>query len=339
MKGLVKGNPTGFRSNFVCTIINYSIDEGNKGRVIPIVFSPESLSDTISANFTQTTIPGASAPQITYTATGARTVSFSLSLPSDYLPPNSEYRNFEEYLNAFRALVYPKYTKSGKVKSPHVKLTTSNIDIDGVCTQCSIEYRNDQVKSDGSMSANISLAFLEVIDNVGKYDAEFVANSSVKLSGTVLTVSSGEVVFNTPSSSAYQDDGKCYITLNGSSDVTVNSPVWSILDTVNRGIWSDPGCNHTRKDKYTVKRFCGFVTEATASISNIEISNKNGLTSGTCISNGNKVSLSTSLLNGSAYGGQETITYFLVYVPVYDGNKYEVDSARVRYVHIHKVVS
>ena len=71
MKGLVKGNPTGFRSNFVCTIVNYSIDEGNKGRLIPIVFSPESLSDTISANFTQTTIPGASAPQITYTATGA----------------------------------------------------------------------------------------------------------------------------------------------------------------------------------------------------------------------------------------------------------------------------
>ena len=35
MKGLVKGNPTGFRSNFVCTIVNYSIDEGNKGRVIP----------------------------------------------------------------------------------------------------------------------------------------------------------------------------------------------------------------------------------------------------------------------------------------------------------------
>ena len=163
MKGLVKGVPKHFQSNFVGSITNFAIDTGVKGRVIPFVFSPESLTDTVQASFTQQAIPGSSGPQVTYSSTGARTVSFSLNLPLDYLPPNSLFEDFEDYLNAFRALVYPRYSAAGgKVESPHCKLVMSNIDIDGVCQNCSIEYKTDRYANDGSMSASVSLSFLEV---------------------------------------------------------------------------------------------------------------------------------------------------------------------------------
>jgi hypothetical protein len=339
MKGLVKGIPKGFQQNLVGSITNFAIDTGTKGRVIPIVFSPSSLSDSVQASFTQTTIPGASAPQVTYTATGARTVSLSLELPLDYLPPSSDYTDFEDYLNAFRALVYPKYaTSGGKVESPHCKLVTSNIEIDGVCTQCSIEYRTDRFANDGSMSAEISLSFLEVLDNVKNVDAKWIANSKVKVLGTTtmtLQTSNSDSFINSSTSSVTQDD-KCTITLLGNTNMNVSNNTFSILDAQKSGKFVDPGYTYTRKDKYTIKRFCGYTEDSTASISDIVINSSSG--SGTCVCNGKSRSLNSGLINGDSYSGIDTITYFLIYIPVYDGNNYEVNSSKIRYVHLTKVV-
>lgn len=338
MKGLVKGLPKSFNQVFVGSITNYAIDTGVKGRVIPFVFSPTSLNDNVSASYSQTTIPGSSAPQITYTSTGARSVSLSLDLPLDYLPPTSDFTDFEDYLNAFRALVYPKYSQAGgKVESPHCKLVTSNIEIDGVCTACNIEYKPDRFANDGSMSAAISLSFLEVLDNVKDVDAKWIANSKVKVLGsTIMTVqTSNSDSFINNSTSRVTETSKCVITLLGSSDQTVNAPYWSLLTIQKDGLWNDPGYRFTRTDKYTVKRLCGYIDGPTASITDIQISGSEG----TCVCNGVKRELHNGLINGASLTGEEYITYFLVYVPVYDGNKYEIDSCKIRYVHVHRVVS
>ena len=340
MRGLVKGNPRSFQSNFVGSITNYAIDTGVKGRVIPFVFSPTGLTDSVSANFNQTTIPGGSAPQITYTNTGARQVSFSLELPLDYLPPNSAYTDFEDYLNAFRALVYPKYTSGGgRVQSPHCKLVTSNIEIDGVCTNCSIEYKTDRYALDGSMSATVSLSFLEVIDNVGAVDAKWIANSKVKVLGktnmSVGTTSSGNIN-SSNGGSISTDTSRCYVSITGPRNQTIELPVGDgIKAAIEKGIWKDQGCTITNAGKYSIKRLYGFTGESTASVSGIIVSNSG---SHTCICNGRKINLQAGPFNTSElpYVGQ-ICTYFVIYIPMYDGNKYEVDSAEVRYINV-KVV-
>ena len=96
-----KGSPRymGSLSNqFSCYMEeNKNIPAGSKGRRIPLLFSPSSISDGISASFNQESIPGGSAPVITYSSTGARTVSIDFFVPIDYLPPNTDFNNTEEY--------------------------------------------------------------------------------------------------------------------------------------------------------------------------------------------------------------------------------------------------
>lgn len=334
MKGLVRGIPKSFQQNWVGSITNFDIEEGTKGRVIPLVFSPESLSDSVQANFQQTTIPGASAPQVTFTATGARTVSFSIVLPLDYLPPSTEYENLEDYLNAFRALVYPKYLQSGKVKSPHCKLLLSNIELDGVCSQCSIEYKVDRVANDGSLAANVSLSFIEVLDNVHNVDAQWIANSKVNvLKGTTVTTQTSNYdEFIENSTGSVVETGKCNVAIKGNKDVYLTSSESSLRDLINSGEWTDPGYNYNRKDKYTIKKLYGCVPNSNAIVSNIRYESTGFWK---CTVNSNyTVSLQSSPPNGYQTMGED-ITYFILYIPVYDGNVYEMDSMVQRNVHVH----
>lgn len=338
MRGLVKGNPRSFQSNFVGSITNYAIDTGVKGRVIPFVFSPTGLTDTVSANFNQTSIPGGSAPQITYTSTGARQVSFSLDLPLDYLPPSSVYEDFEDYLNAFRALTYPKYTSGGgRVQSPHCKLVTSNIEIDGVCTNCSIEYKTDRYAIDGSMSATVSLTFLEVLDNVSEVDARWIANSKVRVLGkTNMSVggSSGGSTSSSGGGSITSDTSRCYVSITGPRTQSFEANC-GLKTAISKGLWKDQGCTITNAGKYSIKKLYGFTGDSTASVSGIVISSSG---SHSCICNSKKTDLRAEPFDSSqlTYIGQ-IVTYFVIYVPMYDGDKYEVDSAEIRYINI-KVV-
>ena len=337
MKGLVKGNPKGIQSNFVGSITNYAIDTGVKGRYIPFNFSPTALSDSVQANFTQTAIPGSSAPQITYSSTGARQVSFSIDIPLDYLPPNSVYEDIEDYLNAFRALTYPKYSSAGsKVESPHCKLVTSNLEIDGVCTSCSIEYKTDRYASDGSMAASVSLSFLEVLDNVKDVDAKWIANSKIKILGSTnmtTQTSNGDDFLNSYGSTSSLDK-ECNITLLGSANVSLTDKNCGLKDMINNGRWTDPGYIVTNSSTYTVKCFYGYSAKF-PSVSNITI---NGYGTNTCICNGAKTTLSSGPVNSTyLLATGQSAYYFIIYVPLYDGNKYVVDKCRIRTVSVRMV--
>lgn len=180
-----KGKPRymgALSDNFECYIINKSMDD----QKIPILFSPSSISDNIGASYNQQAIPGGSAPAITYSNTGARTVSIDFFVPIDYLPPGTSFNNTEEYLNALRALVYPRY-KGAVVTPPRCLLHLTNIEVDGVCTQCNIGYKADQrYGNDGALGAEVSISIMEVLDK---------APSNTDISGQTTILSGTDVGF------------------------------------------------------------------------------------------------------------------------------------------------
>lgn len=90
------------------------------GTYIPFVSMPRNTSESISANFAQQDIAGASIPRIVYTSTSAKTISLSLeNLNESYLP--SGFSNLQQYVRAFQALLYPTYG-SNLVNSPDLTL-------------------------------------------------------------------------------------------------------------------------------------------------------------------------------------------------------------------------
>lgn len=143
----------------VAYIENKTISQGSAGYRIPIYFTPESMSESISATYDQQTIAGRSAPVITYTATGARQVSISYIVSPDYLP--SGFASVKSYLTAVKALEYPKYENS-LVVTPNCSLHLPGLDLDGVCNSVSIDYKVDRYTRNSSMAATVSLTFLEV---------------------------------------------------------------------------------------------------------------------------------------------------------------------------------
>lgn len=340
-RNLVKGTPVGIQQNFICTIINYSIESGIKGHLIPIVFSPDTLTDSVQASVNNTTIPGASAPQITYTSTGARNVSFSVTFPFDYLPPSTDYKDLEDYLNSFRALVYPKYSSAGnKVQGPHCKLLTSNIEIDGVCTQCSIEYKPDRYANDGSMSANVSLSFTEILNNISNVDATFIANSKTSiLSGTQITNITTDFVdtYVDNNQGNIVDDSRCNIALKGNKETTIQVQAGDIIGTNYRllsdNLWSDPGYNYNHKETYSILKLYGSAEGESITITDVQVKSNNTYS---CKCNGKTTSLSKN--DTSFYiKKNEIITAFVIYIPYYDVNKYEMSSMKIRYIHVKGV--
>lgn len=251
--GIHKGNPS-TATKYGGYIINTNIAEGKKGHEIPFLFSPDSLSDNVSASYSQNSLPGSSAPQITYTNTGARQVSLSLHVSMDYLPAGSLYNNIEEYLNAFRALVYPEYSNSGIITSPNCILSLSNIYLTGVCTSCGIEYNTNKFGQLGELSANVSLSFTEVLSSktssstvagrvtvLGNY-ASIPKNLTTYINNDTYS-SSNDVDASNLKSTIKFDTSSIYdnkLTMNGNSTY-----IYSIPTLKN---FKDPGATCSRKE-------------------------------------------------------------------------------------------
>ena len=151
-------------SMFTSYIRNKTLSSNQKGYMIPLVFAPDSASESISASFDQQNIPGRSSPVVSYSYTGARQVSISFFVSPDNIPEG--YRNIGEYLSAIKALEYPAYSNTGIVTSPNCQLVLPNLSLDGVCTSVSIEYKTDRFTKNKETSASVSLSFLEVCETI-----------------------------------------------------------------------------------------------------------------------------------------------------------------------------
>ena len=247
-----KAYPRYMASRFEGGITNHRVS--GKGNYIPIVFSPSNLSDTVAASFSQTAIPGGSAPVVTYSSTGARQLSLSLDIPLDYLPPNSEYNNTEEYLNAFRALVYPSYGGNGAVYAPYCTVSLTNITLTGACTNVSIDYKTDRFSEQGEMAASVSLSFIEVLDKA--LGAIHIAQKPTGLKNmrTTNVVVPTIVTREVPSRTTLGEQ----MTLNGAKEVSyVSGTGYSQIGDTNRNEYTviDPGVNNKNSEVSVVTYF------------------------------------------------------------------------------------
>ena len=168
--------------NFNCYIKN-----NLSGDIIPFIFTPDSISDTLSASFSEEAIPGASAPVITYSGTGARKVSITILVPIDYLP--SGYQNTEDYINAFRRLVYPNYKGGDNIQPPSCTLHLTNLIMYGACTGVNIDYKvgeGGRYGNDGAIAASVGLSFIETWDFSPSYSSGELFTNPIGLANTEL---------------------------------------------------------------------------------------------------------------------------------------------------------
>lgn len=169
-------NKKNVSNQFSAYILNYTLSSSSVGYRIPLLWSPTSISESVSATFDQQAIGGRSAPIITYSNTGARQVSLAFTVTSDYIPASGSFTSLDQYIRALKALVYPSYSGS-IVNSPNCLLHLPNLEINGVCSSVNIDYKTDRYTRDGRTAAEISLTFIEVLDTV-KGSINIINNSN-----------------------------------------------------------------------------------------------------------------------------------------------------------------
>lgn len=129
------------------------------GETIPLVTAPESLGESISANYNEQDILARSAPMIAYTSTGARKVTISMKLHEDVLP--SGY-NINSYINSLKSLVYPEYSGSGNLTPPSAKLMMgTSLNVIGVVNSVEVNWITDVYRDNRIPMASVSLTITE----------------------------------------------------------------------------------------------------------------------------------------------------------------------------------
>lgn len=173
------------------------LDEGLKFWRLPC--TPETISDSMTSTFNETSALGRSAPVFTYSKSGPRTVQVSLHLHRDMMDAlnvgssNTDLKYGEDYIDnlikALQSITLPKYNVSNKaVEPPLVALRLSNeVFIKGVVNGAiGLEYKLP-ILSNGKY-AQVSLQL--TISEVDPYDATTVyQNGSFR--GVVKTLKSG----------------------------------------------------------------------------------------------------------------------------------------------------
>lgn len=143
----------GNQNEFLCYIRN-----NNTGRTIIFPVSPSGVSESISANFTQQDIIGASRPRIVYASTGAKQMTLSLqNLTEDYVATG--FMDLLSYIRALQALAYPTYSEGGLVKAPDLTLVLGDRSMSCVCTSVNVSW-GELVRNQRHKSANVDLVLL-----------------------------------------------------------------------------------------------------------------------------------------------------------------------------------
>ncbi len=161
--------------------------------------TPETVSDSMSSTFAETSALGRSAPVFTYSKSGPRSVQIGLKLHRDMMnevnagTSNAELKLGEDYVDnlikALQSITVPKYNLSNKsVEPPLVALRLGNeIFIKGVVNgSIGLEYKLPILSNGKYAQVSLQLTILEV----DPYDATTVfKNGSFR--GVVKTLRNG----------------------------------------------------------------------------------------------------------------------------------------------------
>lgn len=140
-----------------------SIRNNNTGTLIPFPVMPQNISESVSANFSQQEIIGASRPRIVYSSTSAKTMNLSLqNLTEDYLAEG--FSSLYQYVRALQALTYPEYD-GGIVKSPDLTLFLGDRTMSCVATNVTVNWGNVVVENQ-IKSCNVDIALLMTRNNI-----------------------------------------------------------------------------------------------------------------------------------------------------------------------------
>ena len=315
------------------------------GKIIPFIFSPSSLSDSLSVSLGMEQIPGASAPVITYSGTGARKVSLSILVSIDYVPLG--FNNTEDYINAFRELVYPIYGNRHNVITPRATLHLTNLEIQGVCDSVNVTYKvgeDGRYGKDGAVAAEVALTFTEV------------RNSSPSVSGNLFTntLLDNEKIYYVEKSTykalVKEDTNKFNwgeFVLKGDSYVTTTFKMYRYNSPYENSQfiphYVDEGYN-TQSGDYSIVLFY-YVSNISIDFTGDDIkgekADEKSATYKICINGetyteSNRVLIRNSLpeltYNKIKEMGNDSIYYYYIYVPYVGLNKYYFDRAKIRTV-------
>lgn len=161
----IMNNPDWFSAYIAST--SSKIENG----VLPLPTIPEVVAESIALNTQEQAIIARSAPIISYSSTGARSISFTFAVADDYMPTkglNGAQYSIVEYIDAIKSLVYPRYTTS-EVISPQCVLKIGNIKMKGILTSVSVNWKGplSNIILGGSFTrADVTLQFREVSNTV-----------------------------------------------------------------------------------------------------------------------------------------------------------------------------
>lgn len=174
------------------------LDDGIKYWRLPVY--PDEVTDNMSSTFRENNALGRSAPVMTYSNSGPRTVSFNFDLHRDMMDDvNENYSNsllqgegedyIENLIHALQAIAVPKYNLANKyVEPPMVAIRLGDeIFIKGVVSQAiQVSYKKPILSNNKYAMVSLGLTITEV----DPYDATTIySNGSFR--GVVQTLKSG----------------------------------------------------------------------------------------------------------------------------------------------------
>ena len=151
------------------------------GIYIPV--DPESITDSMSANWAQSTPLSRSAPIYSYQSSGPRTVQLSFSLHRDLMNEfnPSETDAVDKLINELEACVLPDYRETGKIVNPpivSVKLR-DEIYIKGVVSNVSKTFHLPIINYGGKDKyALVDISFQ--VSEITPYSASIINNGNKK---------------------------------------------------------------------------------------------------------------------------------------------------------------
>lgn len=105
---------------------------------IPLLF-PESISESISANFVKESPVGSTIPIVAFSNTQPQEFSIQFLAAADYLPTG--YKSLRAYIQDIKSMCKPKYhNQKNLVLAPSVLVTYSDLSFYGVCDSVSVDY-------------------------------------------------------------------------------------------------------------------------------------------------------------------------------------------------------
>lgn len=147
-----KGSPN-IAMGINCYIMNL-----NTGMKVNFITTPQTITESLSANFGQQTIPGRSDPLFYYTNSGPRNVTFTMTIVDDYTPYGIVYT-----VNQLKAMVYPHYVGM-TIHPPRCYLSIGRfLTLTGFLQNIEVTWQSTPIREQIYQYADVAFTFTQAV--------------------------------------------------------------------------------------------------------------------------------------------------------------------------------